>query len=145
MKAVALLALSGLLVACGKPPDPLAGRWDVADPESAARGSVTVGTFGDGKVTFERRGEVLGIGKVTVTSSGTYEITGTEIAMTNATTKVDASAIADPKVRAETVRILEGTAKSVEGKRQTYTLKTESPDRIVLVKDVGTLTLTRAR
>ncbi len=145
MRIAHLLPFALLLVACGQSIDPLAGRWDVADPQGAAKGNVTVGEFKDGRVTFERRGEVLGIGRVSVKTTGTYSISGNEVTLTKEESKIDASAIADPKLREQTIRVLEGVAKGSEGKAMKYSLKIESPQRVSLVDESGSLTLTRPR
>lgn len=145
MRATSLLPLALFLIACGKPEDPLSGRWDVADPDGASKGNVTVGEFKDGRVKFERRGEVLGIGLVSVTTTGTYSVSGSEVTLTKEKSEIDASAIADPKLRAQTVKVLEGIAKGSGGKPMKYSLKIDSPQRISLVDESGSLTLSRAR
>ncbi|RYG28825.1 hypothetical protein EON81_27840 [bacterium] len=145
MRALLLLGAAAVVVACGKPADPLAGKWDIRDPETAAKGGVTVGTFGEGKFTLERRTQVLGIGQIRVTTSGTYTIETGSATLTNGGSQVDASTIPDPKVRQATVGVAEGMAKASEGKPLRYEMAVQSPDQIVLRDPSRTLTLTRAR
>lgn len=141
----ALLLLALVLAGCSGAPDPLEGRWDVSDPEGAAKGQVTVGEFKAGTATFERRGEILGIGRVSIRTSGTYSVSNNEVTLMKDKSQIDASAIRDPKLRAQTVKVLEGIAQGSEGKPILYTLKADSPDRVVLSNQSGSLTLTRAR
>ncbi|RYG88134.1 hypothetical protein EON77_01070 [bacterium] len=149
MRAATLCVVAALTVGalsgCGKAPDPLAGKWDVSMPDDAAKGAVNVFEFRDGKVTFQRRTEVLGIGQVQVTTTGTYTIEGPEITLTRSGSEIDASAIKDPKLREQTVKVMEGMAKATEGKPLKYTLKVESPDRVVLGDPSESITLNRSR
>ena len=132
-------------IGCGNPADALAGRWDISEPKSLAKGSVTVGEFRDGKLTFERRSEVVGIGRIAVTTTGTYEQSGNSVTLTRTESRIDASAIKDAKLRRQTVEVMAGMAKAMEGKPLTYSLEIVDPDRIVLSDVSGSLTLTRVR
>ena len=145
MRSLLLLGATLALASCSKPVDPLAGKWDIADPETAAKGGVTVGTFGEGKFTTERRTQVLGIGQIRVTTTGTYTVETGGATLTNGDSQVDASAITDPKIRQATVGVAEGMAKKAQGQARRYEMGVESPDRIVLRDPNATLTLTRAR
>lgn len=143
--ALALLGLAVTIVGCGKAADPLEGKWDVTIPEDAASGHIMVGEFRDGKVTFDRRGDVMGIGRVDLTTSGVYEVNGNEVALTRKDSKIDASAITDPKIRAATIKVMQSMAQQTEGRRMVYSMKVESPTRIILSDPSGSITLNRAR
>ena len=132
-----------VLVACGKPEDPLAGRWDVNDPSLSARGGVAYAEFKDGKRTVETKILVQGLGAVSVHQEGTYMATEDALTVTNTRTDLDVTSLAS-NLRTQAEAVLKSSVGGEDGQAVVYTLKKSRPDRLELGRPDRTIVLTRA-
>ncbi len=131
------------IAACGKPPDPLAGRWDVSDPALTARAGVAYAEFKDGVRTVETRLLVRGLGTVSVHQEGAYALQGDTLTITNRATEIDVSRL-DPPLRAQAEGILRRSVGGEDGQPVAYAFKNAGPDRLELTRPDRKVVLTRA-